>query len=125
MFQTSGLISVVVFFCVGVGMATVPILLSFLLWRNKGGNRGLNALKDLEPYESGMPAVGSGRAVGFEYFIYSILFLFFDIISIFLFLGAMTLRAGNRAAFFPVMFLMLLAVLLIAYGAKKRGYMTI
>lgn len=129
--MTSSILSIAIFFLVGVGMAAVPVILSFLLWRNKSKTQNTNIhkaqkfSKELEPYESGMPTVGSGRAVGFEYFIYAILFLIFDVIAILLFLGVTALRDNRSNYIWPFLLLSGFTLLIVAYGVKKRVYLNI
>ena len=125
--MTESILKLVIFFAVGIGMAIVPVALSFLLWyhKNRADNKKKiigNTSKEYEPYESGMPPKGSGRRVGFEYFIYAILFLVFDIIVILAFLGVIALRHNKADFIFPFIILLGLSLLIIAYGVKKRDY---
>lgn len=120
---------IAIFFFTGVGMAGVPVALTFLLWRNTSKTAKSHKLKAIslqeEPYESGMPPVGSGRVVGFEYFIYAVLFLLFDVIAILLFLGVVVLREGRHAHPWPFLMLCGLALMIIAYGIRSRNYLKI
>ena|SRR3989338_3388025 len=120
--------SIAIFFLVGVGMAAVPIVLSFLLWEKPKQVTSYKlqvTSKELEPYESGMPPVGPGRMVGFEFFIYTILFLLFDVIAVLLFLGVMALRGNKLQFMWPFMILLGLSLLIILYGVRKREYLKI
>ena len=124
----SGITSITIFLLVGVAMAAVPIAVSFLLWRkpSKAIYYKLKAISsEFEPYESGMPAEGSGRAVGFEYLIYAILFLLFDVIALLFFLAAVALKYDRSEFLMPFVLLAAFALLIIAYGAKKREYLKI
>ncbi|MDO8557820.1 MAG: NADH-quinone oxidoreductase subunit A [bacterium] len=123
------IVKIFIFFAVGVGMAVSPIVLSFLLWRSKNradsSKQITNFSKELEPYESGMPAEGLGRGVGFEYFIYAILFLLFDVIAILAFLGVLALHESRSEYLWPFFMLLCLSLFIIVYGVKKREYLKI
>lgn len=126
--MTAAILKLAIFFLVGAGMAALPVALSFLLWREtrrstKDETKRISFSRAREPYESGMIPVGSGRAVGFEYLIYAVLFLLLDGIAVLLFLGLAILRE-NKSQILPL-FLGFLALtfLLIAYGARQRDYL--
>ena len=128
--NNDAILKLAIFFLTGVGMAVVPIVLSFLLWRDKNGADNKKQIarsfsKELEPYESGMPPTGGGRAVGFEYFIYAILFLLFDVIAILGFLGVIALRQNKDSTILPFATLLGLTLCIIVYGVKKRDYLKI
>lgn len=126
--MSDSILKLFTFFFTGIGMAAVPVALTFLLWRKpkKADSYKLSAISSqTEPYESGMPAVGPGRVVGFDFFIYAILFLLFDVVAILMFLGVLALR-GNKAEYiWPFLLLIGLLLLILAYGAKKREYIKI
>ena len=128
--MNDSIIKLAIFFLVGIGMAAIPVILSFLLWRNESKtqntkHRTQTSSKELEPYESGMPPEGSGRGVGFEYFIYAVLFLLFDVIAILAFLGVLALRQNRLSSLLSFGLLLGLSLLVIAYGVKKRNYLNI
>ncbi len=126
--MSESIIKIVIFFVVGIGMAAVPVMLSFLLWHKpkKAISYKLSAISsEKEPYESGMPAEGPGRGVGFEYFIYAILFLLFDVIAILAFLGVLALHKSRSEYLWPFLMLLGFTLLIIAYGVKKREYLKI
>ncbi|MDP3963667.1 MAG: NADH-quinone oxidoreductase subunit A [bacterium] len=126
--MTIGAISIFIFFLVGIGMAAVPVLLSFLLWYGKK-KKVIYELRvtsrEFEPYESGMTAEGPGRLVGFEYLIYAVLFLLFDAVALLLLLGAIAVKQDRSTYLLPYFLLAALALLIVAYGAKKRAYLNI
>jgi len=126
------ILNVLIFTSVGAGMAAVPVVLSFVLWYNrkkeqstkhKTQNETISFSKEFEPYESGMPPVGPARALGFEYLIYAILFLFFDVAAILAFLGVLVLRQSRSTFTWPLVIFFGLALFLAAYGLKKREYL--
>jgi NADH:ubiquinone oxidoreductase subunit 3 (subunit A) len=71
-------------------------------------------------YECGMPALGEHRGIGFAYLGYAVLFLAFDALALLLFLAAASTL--QRAALTWLGIALLLALLLIAYGTRKRRY---
>lgn len=127
--MTASIFSITIFLLMGVMMAGVPVGLSFLLWKSR--RRATADIPEssisskLEPYESGMPPRGSGRSVGFEYVIYAMLFLLFDVVALLLFLGAVALRHDRSEFLMPFVLLTALALLIVWYGAKTRDYLKI
>ena len=111
--------TILVFIAVGIGFAGMPIAVSWLLgisrnkivppkelqppavpdetpWMTQADLARLQG----EPYESGMVSVGPWRKIGYEYVIYAILFLVFDMIFLTLFfsLGAWLVLPGRVTA---------------------------
>lgn len=128
--MNNSVIKLIVFFLTGIGMAAIPVVLSFLLWRNKSKKPLVDhklspTSSALDPYESGMPPAGSGRAVGFEFFMYAVLFLLFDVIAVLLFLGVIAMHINKALFFLPFLVSTVLAALIVIWGAKKRQHLSI
>ena len=81
--------------------------------------RSFNPQKE-EPYESGSPTRGRTRKkfrVG--YYLYAILFLMFDVETMFLFPWAVVLRQLGAVGIFSVLFFLFILVLGLAYAWRK------
>lgn len=136
----STLFTIFVFLAVGAGFAAMPLVVSFLVGYNR---RSVQPPKELqqpaapdeipwmtpadferlqgEPIESGMPSVGPWRKIGFEYVIYVILFLVFDMIFITIFysLGAWLEMPGLVTALICAGVFMGLAAVFYALAPRK------
>lgn len=102
----------------GVGFVAVVTLLAKLI-----SPHSFNAQKE-EPYESGIPTRGrSWMQFRVGYYLFAILFLMFDVETMFLFPWAVTLREQvsqyGPAALFCVLFFLFILVLGLAYAWRK------
>lgn len=99
-----------------LGLLFVPLVwaVSVLL-----APRSFNAQKD-EPYECGIPTRGR-TWVQFRvgYYLYAILFLMFDVETMFLFPWAVVLRRLGVIGIFSVLFFLFVLVLGLAYAWRK------
>ena len=77
--------------------------------------RSYNAQK-MEPYECGIPARGKFR-VG--YYLFAILFLMFEVETVFLFPWAVITRELGVAGLFSVLFFLIILILGLAYAWRK------
>lgn len=140
--MTDAIFVILTFLAVGFGFAITPIAVSWILGRTR---RGKQPQKELQPpavpdeipwikpeeygvlneapYESGMPSVGPWRYLGFEYIIYVILFLIFDIIfvAIIFSLGAWLEYPGFVTAM--IFIFGILGAITIFYALKPRKYL--
>lgn len=73
-----------------------------------------------EPYECGIPTRGnSWLPFKVGYYLFAILFLMFDVETVFLFPWAATLREAGPSALFTAVLFILILVLGLAYAWKK------
>lgn len=80
-------IPILLMFCVAAGFAVTNIILSWVLGRKRP-----NAVKS-EPYECGVPTVGSARSqVNVRFYLVALLFLLFDMELIYIITWALALR---------------------------------
>ena len=77
--------------------------------------RSYNAQK-MEPYECGIPTRGQFR-VG--YYLFAILFLMFEVETVFLFPWAVITRELGVAGLFSVLFFLIILILGLAYAWRK------
>ncbi|HXW52671.1 MAG TPA: NADH-quinone oxidoreductase subunit A [Myxococcota bacterium] len=101
-------------YILGVFAVVAVMLSSYFL-----GERGKNHGRD-RPYESGIKSYGSTRLKFFtQYFLLAILFVIFDLESVFLYLWSSAIRAVGWPGFLQMSFFigMLLLALLYAFRA--------
>ena len=72
-----------------------------------------------------MPSAGPWRYVGFEYFLYAILFLVFDIIFVALFFALGAWLAFPKNVLGVLIVIAILSIILIAYALKPRKYLSL
>ena len=83
------------------------------------GPRSYNKLKG-EPYECGIPTYGSSWIpVSIGYYLFAILFLMFDVETMFLFPWAVVMRSLGPAGLLSVVFFLFILILGLAYAWKK------
>ena len=81
--------------------------------------RTYNAQKE-EPYECGVPTRGrSWMQFRIGYYLFAILFLMFDVETMFLFPWAVVMRGLGPAGLFSVLFFLFILVLGLAYAWRK------
>lgn len=131
-----------IFSFVGIGVAVGPVAVSWLLWRHRKNTYPTKELlappvpdeiprlteeeyrvQRQEPYESGMPSLGPWRHIGYEYLVYAMLFLIFDILFVALFFSLPAWLQNPKTAAAVIFILMLIGGMLIWYGAKRRDYL--
>ncbi len=98
----------------GVGFVAIVTLLARLL-----APRSFNAQKE-EPYECGIPTRG-GSWMQFRvgYYLFAILFLMFDVETMFLFPWAVVMRTMGPGGLTAVLFFLFILVLGLAYAWRK------
>jgi NADH-quinone oxidoreductase subunit A len=83
------------------------------------GPRSYNKLKG-EPYESGIPTRGSSwLPVSIGYYLFAILFLMFDVETLFLYPWAVVVKEFGTMALFSIGFFLLVLVFGLAYAWRK------
>ena len=98
----------------GVVLVAAALIIAWLI-----GPRSYTAKKG-EPYECGIPTRGDSMAqfhVG--YYLFAILFLMFDVETMFLFPWAVVMRSFGPAGLLSVLFFLFILVLGLAYAWKK------
>lgn len=98
----------------GIGFVALVTIMARLL-----APRSFNAQKE-EPYECGVPTRG-GSWMQFRvgYYLFAILFLMFDVETMFLFPWAVVMRTMGPAGLFSVLFFLFILVLGLAYAWRK------
>ncbi len=80
-------IPIILMFCVAAGFAVTNIILSWVLGRKRP-----NVVKS-EPYECGVPSIGSARSqINVRFYLVALLFLLFDMELIYIITWALALR---------------------------------
>ena len=98
----------------GLGFVGLVTVLAMLLAR-----RSYNDQKE-EPYECGIPTKGrSWMQFRVGYYLFAILFLMFDVETMFLFPWAVVMNTLGSAALLSVLFFLFILVLGLAYAWKK------
>ena len=83
------------------------------------GPRSYNPVKG-EPFECGIPTRGSSwLPMHVGYYLFAILFLMFDVETMFLFPWAVVMRTLGPAGLFSVLFFLFILVLGLAYAWRK------
>ncbi|MBR4552374.1 MAG: NADH-quinone oxidoreductase subunit A [Bacteroidaceae bacterium] len=98
----------------GVGFVALVTVMARLL-----APRSFNAQKE-EPYECGVPTRG-GSWMQFRvgYYLFAILFLMFDVETMFLFPWAVVMKTMGPAGLLSVLFFLFILVLGLAYAWRK------
>ena len=100
----------------GLGFVGLVTVLAMLL-----APRSYNAQKE-EPYECGIPTKGrSWMQFRVGYYLFAILFLMFDVETMFLFPWAVVMNTLGSAALLSVLFFLFILVLGLAYAWKQRA----
>ena len=98
----------------GLGFVGLVTILAWLL-----GPRSYNAQKE-EPYECGIPSRGrTWMQFRVGYYLFAILFLMFDVETMFLFPWAVVMRSLGPVGLFSVLFFLFILVLGLAYAWRK------
>ena len=98
----------------GLGFVGLVTVLAMLL-----SPRSYNAQKE-DPYECGIPTKGrSWMQFRVGYYLFAILFLMFDVETMFLFPWAVVMNTLGSAALLSVLFFLFILVLGLAYAWKK------
>ncbi|MBQ0164472.1 MAG: NADH-quinone oxidoreductase subunit A [Bacteroidaceae bacterium] len=98
----------------GLGFVALVTALAWLL-----GPRSFNAQKE-EPYECGIPSRGrTWMQFRVGYYLFAILFLMFDVETMFLFPWAVVMRSLGPAGLLSVLFFLFILVLGLAYAWRK------
>lgn len=108
--------ALIVFFFGGVLMVGVGMLVSNLI-----APRSKNDQKD-EPYECGIPTQGPSM-IQFKvgYYLFAILFLIFDVETVFIFPWAVVMKKIGLAAFIEILIFFLVLGLGLIYAWKKKA----
>ena len=108
--------ALIIFFLGGVVMVGVGILVSNLL-----APKSTNPQKE-EPYECGIPTQGSAW-IQFKvgYYLFAILFLIFDVETVFIFPWAVVMKKVGLAAFIEILIFFLVLGLGLLYAWKKKA----
>ncbi|WKZ60684.1 MAG: NADH-quinone oxidoreductase subunit A [Cyclobacteriaceae bacterium] len=108
--------ALIIFFIGGVIMVGAGILASNLL-----APKSKNPLKD-EPYECGVPTQGTSWIqfrVG--YYLFAILFLIFDVETVFIFPWAVVMKKVGLSAFIEILIFLIILGLGLLYAWKKKA----
>ena len=98
----------------GLGFVGLVTVLAWLL-----GPRSYNAQKE-DPYECGIPSRGrTWMQFRVGYYLFAILFLMFDVETMFLFPWAVVMRSLGPVGLFSVLFFLFILVLGLAYAWRK------
>ena len=108
--------ALIIFFFGGVVMVGVGILASNLL-----APRSNNPQKE-EPYECGIPTEGPSM-IQFKvgYYLFAILFLIFDVETVFIFPWAVVMKKVGLAAFIEIVIFFVVLGLGLIYAWKKKA----
>ena len=108
--------ALIIFFIGGIIMVGVGVLVSNLL-----APSSKNAQKD-EPYECGIPTEGpSMMQFKVGYYLFAILFLIFDVETVFIFPWAVVMKKIGMAAFVEILIFFAILGLGLLYAWKKKA----
>ncbi len=108
--------ALIIFFIGGIVMVGVGILVSNLV-----APTSKNAQKD-EPYECGIPTEGpSMMQFKVGYYLFAILFLIFDVETVFIFPWAVVMKKIGMAAFIEILIFFAILGLGLLYAWKKKA----
>jgi len=108
--------ALIIFFFGGVIMVGAGVLVSNLF-----APKSKNTQKD-EPYECGIPTQGPSM-IQFKvgYYLFAILFLIFDVETVFIFPWAVVMKKVGMAAFIEIVIFFLILGLGLIYAWKKKA----
>ncbi|HCM77634.1 MAG TPA: NADH-quinone oxidoreductase subunit A [Cytophagales bacterium] len=108
--------ALIIFFFGGVLMVGVGVLVSNLV-----APSSKNTQKD-EPYECGIPTQGPSM-IQFKvgYYLFAILFLIFDVETVFIFPWAVVMKKVGMAAFIEILIFFIVLGLGLLYAWKKKA----
>lgn len=112
--MTSGLL--ITFFITAIVLVAAGILAAWLL-----APTSFNKQK-AQPYECGIPTKGtSWLQFNVGYYLYALLFLIFDVETVFLFPWAVVMKTIGLTAFIEILIFFVIIVLGLAYAWKKQA----
>ena len=108
--------ALIIFFIGGIIMVGVGVLVSNLL-----APSSKNPQKD-EPYECGIPTEGPSM-IQFKvgYYLFAILFLIFDVETVFIFPWAVVMKKIGMAAFIEILIFLVILGIGLLYAWKKKA----
>lgn len=108
--------ALIVFFICGLVMVGAGVLASYLL-----APSSKNTQKN-EPYECGIPTEGpSMMQFKVGYYLFAILFLIFDVETVFIFPWAVVMKKVGMAAFIEILIFFIILGLGLLYAWKKKA----
>ncbi len=108
--------NLILFFIVAVFLVGVAILVSSIF-----SPRSVNFQKS-EPYECGIPTFGlSWLQFNVGYYLYAIIFLVFDVETVFVFPWATVMKATKMTGFVEIVIFMFILALGLLYAWKKKA----
>lgn len=108
--------NLILFFIVAVFLVGFAVTFSSLLSR-----RSTNPQKS-EPYECGIPTYGvSWLQFNVGYYLYAIIFLVFDVETVFVFPWATVMRSSKMTGFVEIIIFMFILALGLLYAWKKKA----
>lgn len=119
--MTHGVLSIIIFSIVGLGLPIVTILMSLFLRPRKPFKEKQEAI----PYETGSMPKGSARTVGFGFYQYAVLFLLFDLAAVFLVLAALIAPILKPESFIAIFIFIIFLSLTILYAMKSKNYLEV
>jgi NADH:ubiquinone oxidoreductase subunit 3 (subunit A) len=106
---------VAIFALVGAGMVTLPLLIIWLISPRS------DYPQKFETYESGVPTIGQAWSqFHVRYYLFSLVFVVFDVEIIYLYPWAVVARSLGALAFWEMLVFLVILVLGLAY-AWRRG----
>ena len=108
-------VSVVIFGIIGVMMPVLFIIISKLLRPRKP-----TPLK-YTTYECGEKPIGEARTLSFQYYVFAILFVVFDIVSVFLYPWALISVHLKFLAIFQMLAFLVILYIGVFYSLRKEG----
>lgn len=107
---------------VGISLPAVAILVSFILGRFKIRPNDPNAIKQ-DTYECGVETEGpSWVQFHVGYYVFALLFVIFDIETVFLYPWAVSLRQGGLFVFLDALLFIAILFVGFAYAWRKRAF---
>lgn len=105
---------VAIFAIVGAGMVALPFLIIWLI-----SPRSTYPQK-FETYESGVPPIGQAWSqFNVRYYLFSLVFVVFDVEIIFLYPWAIVARSAGALAFFEILVFLVILALGLVYAWRK------
>ena len=108
--------TLITFFITGIFLVGIAIIISYLL-----SPKSINAQK-AESYECGIPSKGiTWLQFNVGYYLFAILFLIFDVESVFVFPWAVVMREFGMVAFVEIIIFFVILILGLLYAWKKHA----
>ncbi|HEX9649108.1 MAG TPA: NADH-quinone oxidoreductase subunit A [Cyclobacteriaceae bacterium] len=108
--------ALVIFFLAGVVMVGAGVFVSYLVSpKSENSQKG-------ETYECGVPTIGQSM-IQFKvgYYLFAILFLIFDVETVFIFPWAVVMKSVGMAAFIEILIFLVILGLGLLYAWKKQA----